>query len=114
MAEAAEHGEAHEGLEAEAGAHGEEHGAKHEAHGGGDSDPMHHIRDVVLWGVDSTSGQVVSMPYEHGHPREIAGVIYQPKMVGPFKLEFTKHMAGLGIAAALFFAISMVVARRVL
>jgi F-type H+-transporting ATPase subunit a len=106
----AEEAEEHEAPGAEHEAHGE-----HAGHGGHAEveDPLAHIKDVVLVGVDKTSGKVVR-PYDgHGHLKaEYA--LYQPAMVGPFKLEFTKHMAAFTIAAMLFFAISMLVARRVL
>jgi F-type H+-transporting ATPase subunit a len=82
-----------------------------EDHGDGGGDPMHHILDKVLVGVDATTGQVKTYPYDtHGHA--IAG--YAPKMVGPFKLEFTKHMAGLTFAAVIFFILATLVARTVL
>lgn len=82
---------------------------EHEAHEAA-KDPMEHILDKVLIGY-SKDGKVVSHPYdEEGHA--IAG--YAPAKVGPFKLEFTKHMAGLAICAVLFFAIVMIVSKRVL
>ncbi|HLX64557.1 MAG TPA: F0F1 ATP synthase subunit A [Planctomycetota bacterium] len=99
----------------------EEHRPEHEGaeHEGGEhaasSDPMHHILDKVLVGVDKTTGGVVYLPLgEHGHPREIGtGVVYEPKKVGPFKLEFTKHMLDITVIAALFLALAMVVANRI-
>jgi F-type H+-transporting ATPase subunit a len=97
-----------------AGAHGEGHAKGHAAEGHaeeGASDPMHHILDKVLVGVNASTGQIQTRPYdEHGHA--VAG--YAPKMVGPFKLEFTKHMAGLTFGALLFMLISMITAKRVL
>jgi F-type H+-transporting ATPase subunit a len=88
----------------------EEH--KDDGHGGGGSDPMHHILDKVLWGVDKTSGSVMWKPYgDHGH---LVVATYEPKKIGPFKLEFTKHMAGMTVGAVLFFAVVMLVAKRVL
>ncbi|HYG73531.1 MAG TPA: F0F1 ATP synthase subunit A [Planctomycetota bacterium] len=96
--------------EHKAGEHAPGHDA-HADHGGGD-DPMHHILDKVLWGVDATTGKVYYKPFgDHGH-LTVAG--YTPKMVGPFKMEFTKHMAGLTVGALLFFIITMMVAKRVL
>ena len=84
----------------------------HEEHDG-NADPMHHILDRVLFGVDKATGSVVAPYDKHGHlKREYAS--YEPARVGPFKLEFTKHMAGLTVAAVLFLAVTMVVARRVL
>jgi len=102
--------EAH-GKKAEGHGHGagDAHAA-HAEHSGGD-DPMHHILDKVLWGVDASTGQVYYKPYgDHGH---LTFAAYAPKMVGPFKMEFTKHMAGLGVGAVLFFVITMLVARSV-
>lgn len=91
-------------------------GAPHGAHGGGSSDPTHHIRDQVLFGLDAHTGQVIAKPYDrHGAP--IAG--YAPRVlleVGPLqcKAEFTKHMLSVTVVAALVFAASWLVARRVL
>jgi F-type H+-transporting ATPase subunit a len=94
---------------------GEHEGGAHEAHGGHEApaDPMHHILDKVLVGY-SKDGKVITYPYdEHGHVKEqYAG--YAPAKAGPFKLEFTKHMAGLTIVAVLFFAIAVIVAKKVL
>lgn len=86
-----------------------------EGHGGGHgaSDPADHIKDAVLIGVDATTGKIVR-PYDaHGHLlKEYAA--YTPAMVGPFKLEFTKHMGGITVAAALIFVAGMATAKRVL
>lgn len=99
--EGAEH--PHEGAgHAEHAEHGE-----HEA----PADPMHHILDKVLVGY-SKDGRLVSRPYdEHGH---VAVAGYEPAAIGPIKFEFTKHMLGLTIVAAIFFVIVVTVARRVL
>ena len=105
----AEEKKEHEG--AEAAEHGEHTGEKHE----GGENPLHPILDEVLFGIDA-SGAIRTHPYdEHGHPKEG----YEPRvfahfMGAPQKVEFTKHMAGLGVVAVVFFALSMVVARRVL
>jgi len=89
------------------GAHGGETHAEH-----GADDPMAHIMDVVWWGVDKSSGKVVA-PYDsHGHLKP-GYATYVPASVGPFKLEFTKHMFNLTVAAIVFFAVSVIVARRV-
>ena len=99
-------------------AEGPEHGPEgegqhaHAAHEGS-SDPMHHILDKVLVGVDATTGKIVRPYDEHGHLK-LEYAAYTPAKVGPFKLEFTKHMAGLTVAAVLFLAIALTVARRVL
>ncbi|MGD0094485.1 MAG: F0F1 ATP synthase subunit A [Planctomycetota bacterium] len=83
--------------------HGEEQGEPFNA--------MHHILDQVLVGVDKGTGQIVWRPYDkHGH--SIAS--YAPSSIGPVKLEFTKHMCGVTVVAALVFALSMLVAKRVL
>ena len=77
--------------------------------------PTEHIEDKVLFGVDARTGSLTNKTYdEHGKP--IAG--YVPKSLfraGPleFKLEFTQHMLAVAIAAALFFTLAVLVARRV-
>ena len=80
----------------------------------GNADPMHHILDKVLFGVDKTTGSVVAPYDKHGHlKQEYAS--YVPARVGPFKLEFTKAHGRIDRrAAVLFLAITMVVARRVI
>lgn len=91
-------------------AHGE--GAHAEGHGGheGGEDPLHHIKDKVMLGM-SSDGKLVWKPYgEHGHAVEG----YAPKTIGPMKLEFTKHMAGMTLVALLLFLVVTAVARRVL
>ena len=86
-------------------------GVQGESHGG--EDPMQHILDKVLFGLDRTTGRIVS-PYDvHGHlKRDYAA--YVPASIGPVKLEFTKHMAGVTVVAAIIFALAMVFSRRVL
>ena len=94
--------------------HGADHGAEHDAaHAAHAEDPLAHIKDVTLFAIDKATGKIVR-PYDgHGHlKKEFAS--YQPAMVGPFKLEFTKHMFAYTLAALIFFAVSMIVARRVL
>jgi F-type H+-transporting ATPase subunit a len=89
---------------------------EHTEHEAGGGDPMHHIKDSVLFGVDATSGAVVFKPYdEHGHVgKEHIG--YAPKSYGGgfFKLEFTKHMGSLAVAATLLFVVALTVSRSVL
>jgi len=118
MAEEAKHGTEH-GPAAEKGAehgadqgHGDAHGHT-EGHAEGPEDPMSHVTDVVWYGKDKTTGQWVK-PYDsHGHLlKEYA--TYVPDSVGPFKLEVTKHMVGLTVAAAIFFVLSMTLAKAVL
>src|ERR1051326_3485846 len=95
MAEAEEH--------AGAGEHGREH-SEHEGHEEqeGPPKPEEHIQDKVLFGISST-GECVSYPYDHeGHPKHG----YEPKVLAtvfgkPIKVEFTKHMAGMGVVATL-------------
>ena len=96
-------GEMH--AEAEAAGHSGEHSA-------GASDATSHILDKVLWGADAATGRWVWKPYGDHHGVAIPG--YAPKMVWKFKLEFTKHMADVAVVAVLFFAIAVLVARRVL
>jgi F-type H+-transporting ATPase subunit a len=89
-----------------------EHGEAAAGHGGGGGqDPTHHIRDKVLFGVNAQTGAIQWKPYDQ-HGAALAG--YQPKSIGPMKLEFTKHMLDVGIVAALFLVVSLLVARRVL
>jgi len=72
---------------------------------------MHHILDIVLIGVDATTGAIRHKPYDdHGHAREG----YAPKYLGPIRLEFTQHMAGAGFAAILIFLLAWAVAKRVI
>jgi len=95
--------------------------AAHEEPAGG-GDPMHHIMDKVLIGIDKTTGKVFWKPNgDHGHPVEVlrlatrkSVIRYEPALVGPFKLEFTKHMANVGLIAIVVFVVSILVARRVL
>ncbi|MCW8129897.1 MAG: F0F1 ATP synthase subunit A [Planctomycetota bacterium] len=107
MAEAEEHppkGE-HKSGDAHEGAHAEGHGG----HAEGPADPLHHIKDKVLLGM-AADGKLVWKPYgDHGH----AQVGYAPKMIGPMKLEFTKHMAGMTFGALVIFLVVTAVARRV-
>jgi F-type H+-transporting ATPase subunit a len=77
---------------------------------------MHHILDKVLVGIDAKTGGVTMYPYdEHGHPK--SG--YEPKVLAtvlgkPVRMEFTKHMFGMTIAAILIFMMATIVAKRVL
>ncbi|MCY3024240.1 MAG: F0F1 ATP synthase subunit A [Planctomycetota bacterium] len=69
-----------------------EHGTEGKEAQGESFNAMHHILDQVVFGVDQGSGRVVWQPYgKHGHA--VAG--YAPRTIGPMKLEFTKHMAGV-------------------
>ena len=81
---------------------------------GGKEDPLHHIKDEVLlgYGVD---GRCWKKPYGHGHPRTNAeGVVYLAREVGPFKLEFTKHMLGVTVVATLLAVVIISAARRII
>lgn len=72
--------------------------------------PMHHIKDKVLFGW-SKDGRVVWRPLdEHG----TAKTGYEAAMLGPVRLEFTKHMFDVTLAAALLAAAGIWTARRVL
>jgi F-type H+-transporting ATPase subunit a len=83
---------------------------EHAADSSGGADPLHHIKDQVLIALDR-QGRLVrgSEAYEHGRPR--AG--YEPARLGPMRLEFTKHMAGVAVVAVLLAAVLIMVARRV-
>ncbi|MFH0939189.1 MAG: F0F1 ATP synthase subunit A [Planctomycetota bacterium] len=81
-------------------------------HGTGDGDATSHILDKVLFGFDAKTGQCIWKPYGDHHGAAIVG--YAPKIVGPFKLEFTKHMADVIVVAAILFVTAILVARRVL
>jgi F-type H+-transporting ATPase subunit a len=103
-------------AEAEKDAAHEEHGREHEhEEAEGPPKPEEHIQDKVLVGLNA-NGEFVSYPYDHeGHPKNG----YEPKVLltvlgKPLKIEFTKHMAGMGIVATLIFVIGVTVARRVL
>jgi len=86
----------------------------HAAEGGhqkSGSDPMHHIKDYVVCAIRSDGKFVLGKKaYDsHGHP--VAG--YQPKMVGPFKLEFTRVMQDVTVVALLLTLTVLLVAKRV-
>lgn len=105
--DAKEHGEQPPGKKHAEDSHGEK------EHGGGGGDPMHHILDQVLIGINAKTGQITlgSRAYDaHGHTL----ASYEPSRVGPFKLEFTKHMLSLTLVAAIVFSLGMVTARAVL
>ena len=75
------------------------------------ADPMSHAQDEALCGLDAQGHfRTMSEMYSHGHA--VAG--YAPKTVGPFKLEFTRHMLDLTIIATLLAVVLVTVARRVL
>lgn len=91
-------------------AHGHAAGHGAEGHGEHKEDPMHHIKDKVMLGL-STDGRVIWKPYgDHGHLEHPS---YVAKTVGPVKLEFTKHMAGVTFVALIMFLVITAVARRV-
>ena len=92
--------EASESKEVEPGEHAEH---------GGDDNPMAHILDKGLVGVDARTGKIVWKPYGE-HNAAIAG--YAPKMIGPVPLEFTKHMTDVTVTAIIFFVLALWVARR--
>jgi F-type H+-transporting ATPase subunit a len=88
--------------------HGTEAASHHEGQGG--SDPLHHIKDKVLFALDADWNWVPGgKAYVHGVP--VAG--YAPKQLGPVKLEFTKHMLGLTGVAVLLTLVIILTARRV-
>ena len=86
----------------------EPHEENESSHG---SDPMEHILDKPLFGVDATTGALMWIRTDE-EGRALSG--YSPKMVGPVKLEFTKHMAGLTIVAVIFFVLATTVAKNVM
>jgi F-type H+-transporting ATPase subunit a len=98
--------ETHEAAAPGAEGHGETHGE-----GGGTTDPLHHIKDKVLFAVDQ-NGRLVTGSEAYLHGTAVAG--YAPKTVGPVKLEFTKHMMGATVVAALLTVTVLLVARRVI
>ena len=72
---------------------------------------MEHILDKPLFGIDEATGAFVWIKRdEEGHILSS----YTPKKIGPFKLEFTKHMGGLAVVAVLFFVLATTVARNVI
>ncbi|MEI6235560.1 MAG: F0F1 ATP synthase subunit A [Planctomycetota bacterium] len=78
-------------------------------HGGHAHDPMEHIKDEAIFGIDSASGKVV---FVRDTPNYHASVVQLGPI--PFKLEFTKHMASFTFAALLICVVSLIVSRRVL
>src|SRR5258708_6223125 len=94
-------------------AEAEEHGAHMAEEAEGPPDPNEHIKDRVLFGVDATTGSIVRPYNAHGHLKA-EYVSYVPAKVGPFKVEFTQHMAGMTLAATLILIAGVVTARRVL
>jgi F-type H+-transporting ATPase subunit a len=85
-----------------------------EAHGersSGGTDPLHHIKDYTVCAI-ARDGRVISgaEAYDsHGSPA--AG--YQPAMLGPFKLEFTRVMQDVTVVAVLLTLVTILVAKRV-
>ncbi|MBI3829150.1 MAG: F0F1 ATP synthase subunit A [Planctomycetes bacterium] len=96
-------------AEAELEHHGEHEGGHEEGHPPEKFDAMHHIIDHVVFGINK-DGALVQEPYHHGEP--IAG--YEPKKIGPFKLEFTRYMQDLTVVAVLLFFVIVTVAQRVM
>lgn len=82
----------------------------HAAHAEHAHNPMEHVADSPILGIDAATGALKFLP------RHTPG--YTPKILQlgpvPFKLEFTKHMASFTVAVALIFIVSMIVARKVL
>jgi F-type H+-transporting ATPase subunit a len=81
--------------------HGEHHGSH---------DPMEHVRDEPIFGLDSITGKVVYKPLEHHNYQ--ATVLHLGPV--PFKVEFSKHMASFTFAAGLIFIVCLVMARKVI
>jgi F-type H+-transporting ATPase subunit a len=73
---------------------------------------IHHITDKVLAGVDASTGAIRTYPYDDHTGVALQG--YVPKMIGPMKLEFTKHMFGMTVAATIIFLIGWIISRAVL
>ncbi len=86
-----------------------EHGGSAGGHEGHSHDPMEHIKDEAIFGIDATTG---SFMYARENPSYHATVVHLGPI--PFKLEFTKHMASFTVAAALIGAVGLIVSRRVL
>jgi len=86
-------------------------GAEEATAAGLPADPMQEAGDYALFGVD---GQGRFRPKSEMYDQH-GGVItgYAPMTVGPFKLEFTRHMLDLTIIAALLAAVAIAVARKV-
>ncbi len=85
----------------------------HEGHGeheGHAHDPMEHVKDAPIFGLDSTTGQVRFKPHED--PSYRATVLQLGPL--PLKVEFTKHMFSFTVAAVLIAVVSLIVSRRVL
>jgi F-type H+-transporting ATPase subunit a len=82
------------------------------APGGGEGgDPMKHAGDYALFGVDAQGGLRTKAQMFDRHGEAVAG--YEPRRIGPFKLEFTRHMLDLTIVAAILAVVVIAVARRV-
>ncbi len=79
-------------------------------HGGGHHDPMEHIKDSPIFGIDATTGSVFFKPNDN--PSYKASVVHLGPL--PLKMEFSKHMASFTFAALLIFVVSLIVSRRVL
>ena len=79
-------------------------------HGGGHHDPMEHIKDSPIFGIDAATGSMLFKPNDN--PSYKASVVHLGPL--PLKMEFTKHMASFTFAALLIFVVSLIVSRRVI
>ena len=83
---------------------------EHAGHGGHGHDPMEHIKDSPIFGVDAATGKILFKPNDN--PHYTATVVKLGPL--PLKLEFTKHMASFTFAALLIFVVCLTVSRRVI
>lgn len=83
-----------------------ESGRQHESEG--HSDPLGHIKDSVLFGLDAR-GQWCWRPVRHG----VAVAGYEARRFGPVKVEFTQHMLNVLLVAAVLGAVTIAMARRI-
>lgn len=80
-------------------------------HGGGHHDPMEHIKDEPIFGIDKATGSIVFKPKEVPNYRPT--VLFENGWM-PLKMEFSKHMASFTFAALLILVVALIVSRRVL
>ena len=83
---------------------------EHAGHGGHGHDPMEHIKDSPIFGIDAVTGKILFKPNDT--PHYTATVVKLGPL--PLKLEFTKHMASFTFAALLIFVVCLTVSRRVI